>query len=177
MIPAKLLLVPIVFQLLIVGFDECYYHNRRTLVRGEQLGHALDTMTVLLCYALVLFCHPTPQTVFAYTLLSVASCLFITKDELLYHQDCLPVENFLHALAFLIHPVVLLAVGLLWPAMHRMSTANPLASFIHYHGDERAFIVINALLLLLFTLYELVPRERIWGSPMLKPERWAMRWE
>lgn len=175
MIPAKLLLLPILFQLLVVGFDECYYHNRRPLARGEQLGHAFDTISVLLCYAVVLVGVPTAKTILAYTLLSLFSCLFITKDELLYHQNCEAAENFLHALAFLIHPVVLIAVGLLWPGIHQLPPASHTIPFFHFHGDERALLMGNAALLMLFTLYELIPRERIWGNLLLKQVRWAAR--
>ena len=177
MIPAKFLFIPIILQILIVGFDECYYHNLRPIVRGEQLGHALDTFTVLVCYVVVLFLPPTSGAILLFTLLSVASCVFITKDELLYHQDCVPAENFVHALAFLLHPVVFVAVGLLWPALHGTHPASAFTYLIHYHGNEFYLVSGMALLLLLFALYELVPRERIWGTwiPVFKQTRWAVR--
>jgi len=177
MIPATILFLPILLQFLIVGFDECYYHNRRLLVRGEQLGHAFDTLSVLACYLVVLFLPPTPPSIGLYTLLCVSSCVFITKDELLYHQDCVPAENFLHALSFILHPLVFVAVGVLWPALHATTAVNPFASLIHYQGHEFYWVLGNAVILSAFAIYELIPRALIWGdyAPALKQTRWAVR--
>lgn len=167
MLSSKYLFVPIILQFLIVGFDEVYYHNKRPLQRSEQLGHALDTLTVLLPLALMLFVPPTTFAVLVYTALSIFSCLFITKDEFGYHNGCAAGERWLHALAFTIHPLVFIAAGLLWPAVRPSASTNRMAELIRYRGDEVYFIAGNAALLLLFSIYEVIPRDIIW-APVLR---------
>ena len=167
MLNSKFLFIPIILQFLIVGFDEVYYHNKRALQRPEQLGHALDTLTVLLPFALILLVPPSASAVLVYTVLSIFSCLFITKDELGYHNLCEAGERWLHAMAFTLHPLVFVVAGLLWPAMHLSASANRMAELIHYRGDEVYFIAGNAALLLLFGIYEVIPRDIIW-VPLLR---------
>lgn len=167
MLSSKYLFLPIILQFLIVGFDEVYYHNKRPLQRSEQLGHALDTLTVLLPFALILFVPPTAFAVLAYTLLSIFSCLFITKDELGYHNLCEAGERWLHAMAFTLHPLVFVAAGLLWPAMRLSTASNQMVGLIRYRGDEMYFLAGNAALLLLFGIYEVFPRDIIW-APVLR---------
>jgi hypothetical protein len=167
MLSSKYLFLPIIMQMLIVSFDEVYYHNKRPLKRSEQLGHALDTLTVLLPLALMLFIPPTTFTVLAYTILSIFSCLFITKDELGYHHCCEAGERWLHAMAFTLHPLAFIGAGLLWPAIHLSASTNRMAELIRYRGDEVYFIAGNAALLLLFGIYEVIPRDIIW-APVLR---------
>jgi len=162
------LFVPILLQLLVVGFDEVYFHNRRELPRQEQLGHAMDTLTVLVCFALALLVPPTTHSVPVYTALSVFSCLFIIKDEFGWHNPCGQGERVSHALAFMLHPIVFVSVGLLWPALHPSGdTAGVPASIlglIHFNGNEHYLLAGNAVLLALFTIYEVTPRELIWRN-------------
>jgi hypothetical protein len=40
--------------------------------------------------------------------------LFITKDEWQHRELCTGFENWLHALLFMLHPLLLLTAGLLW---------------------------------------------------------------
>lgn len=167
MLSSKYLFLPIILQFLIVGFDEVYYHNKRVLQRSEQIGHALDTLTVLLPFALILLVPPTATAVLIYTLLSIFSCLFITKDELGYHNLCEAGERWLHAMAFTLHPLVFVAAGLLWPAMRLSTSSNQPFELLRYRGDEVYFIAGNAVLLLLFSIYEVIPRDIIW-APLLK---------
>jgi hypothetical protein len=46
--------------------------------------------------------------------LCVFSCLFITKDELVHARLCEPLETWLHAVLFVLHPIVFLGFGLIW---------------------------------------------------------------
>jgi hypothetical protein len=91
--------------------------------------------------------------------LSVFSCLFVTKDELVHGKHCRPAERWLHALLFTLHPLVLLSAGLLWPAWHQETL-----SFIRYAGFERWFLPGNMLLTLAFGLYQLVYWNFLWPS-------------
>ncbi len=109
--------MPLAVQAVAMGFDEFYFHRRRGLGRWERLGHPFDTMTVVACMAWVLFTKPTRSGLAAYAVLAVFSCLFVTKDEWIHARSCSPGEHWLHAILFLVHPVSLTCVGLLWPAL------------------------------------------------------------
>src|ERR1051325_10514494 len=95
--------------------DEVWYHRRRGLPRWERLGHPLDTLTVAIVYAWAL-AHPHPERggLAGYVALAAFSCLFVTKDEPIHRRVCSAGETWLHAVLFILHPVVFLAFGLLW---------------------------------------------------------------
>lgn len=110
-----LLLLPVVLQMVAMAFDEGVFHRRRGLPRWERIGHPLDTATVALAYGwLVLTSPAAPHALPVYVALAVFSCLFVTKDELVHAKECSPAEGWLHAVLFVLHPVVFLAFGLLW---------------------------------------------------------------
>jgi hypothetical protein len=151
MLNSLFLLIPFALQMLCMAVDELYFHRRRGLPRWERQGHPLDTLTVLACIAWLL---ATPLSTFSlsvYVGLSIFSCLFVTKDELVHSQYCCPTEHWLHALLFSLHPLTLLSAGLLWPAWHQQTL-----SFIHYLGFERKFLLADTLLTFAFGLYQLV---------------------
>ncbi len=127
--------------------DELVFHRRRRLSRWERVGHPLDTLTVLLCYALTLELTPTPSSLRIYLVAAAFSCLFITKDEFVHAAQCGPAEHWLHAVLFVLHPVVLASAAFLW-----------------FH-DARGWIVAQAMLTLAFGLYQTV----YWNTSWLKP--------
>lgn len=175
MLSSNFLFFPIVLQMLVVGFDEVYYHNRREISRPEQIGHALDTLTVWVCFALILLVPPSSWATLLFTSLSIFSCLFITKDEFEYHKSCVAGERWLHGLAFLLHPLSFISAGLLWPALYPAPIQSPSSlrsiELINYGGGERYFLLTSALLLFLFGVYEVIPRELIWGAPAKQFDR------
>jgi hypothetical protein len=81
-------------QGLLMLVDEFWFHRRREIPRWERIGHPLDTITVLV--------------------LAIVSCLFVTKDEWVHARICVPGEQWLHALLFLLHPALFVAVWFLW---------------------------------------------------------------
>jgi hypothetical protein len=123
--PAWLLGAPLVVQAAAMAFDEFHYHRRRGLGRWERIGHPLDTLTVLACIGWALCMRPTPGHAVVYVGLAALSCLFVTKDEFVHARRCSPGEHWLHAVLFVIHPMALASVGLLWPGLHRPGTAVP----------------------------------------------------
>jgi hypothetical protein len=157
MLNSLFLLIPFPLHVLCMAVDEFCFHRRRGLPRWERLGHPLDTLTVLACFVWLLSAAPSALSLGVYVGLSVFSCLFVTKDEPAHSKHCLPNEQWLHALFFILHPLVLLSAGLLWPALRR----QPL-SFIRYTGFERKFLLGNTLLTLTFGLYQLVYWNFIW---------------
>ena len=110
-----LLLLPAVLQAIAMLVDEFVFHRRRGLPRWERLGHPLDTLTAALCYGWLLAVPPSqPHALTIYVGLCAFSCLFITKDELVHAKHCEPLETWLHAVLFVLHPIVFLAFGLVW---------------------------------------------------------------
>lgn len=106
--------VPLGMQALATLADEFYFHRRRGLPQWERVGHPLDTLTVLGCYVVALTLPLTAASIGIYIALAAFSCLFVTKDELVHAKYCDPFEHWLHALLFVLHPVVLTSMGYLW---------------------------------------------------------------
>ncbi len=106
--------VPLLAQAALMLFDEFYFHRRRGLPRWERIGHPIDTLSVLACYAIVLSWDWSPRALAAYAGAAAVSCLLITKDEFVHAGRCQPAEQWLHAALFVLHPIVLGSAALLW---------------------------------------------------------------
>src|ERR1700722_2947989 len=106
--------IPFLVQGAAIFFDEFYFHVRRGLPKCERIGHPLDTLTVIACLLYVILVPFTPMAAFGYGALAVFSALFVTKDEWVHNEHCNAVEQWLHALLFLNHPLALLSAGLMW---------------------------------------------------------------
>ena len=108
-----LLVVPLALQALAMLVDEGHYHRRRGLPRWERIGHPLDTLTIALCLVWLL----TVGVGAGYVALAIFSCLFVTKDEVIHAKVCTPGEQWLHAILFVLHPIVLAAFAFLPPSI------------------------------------------------------------
>jgi 2-polyprenyl-6-hydroxyphenyl methylase/3-demethylubiquinone-9 3-methyltransferase len=109
------LILPFVSQGLLMMIDEFYYHEKRGLGLWERVGHPLDTLTVLLPVGFALLNDPSQNpNPMIYISLAVFSCLFVTKDEWVHTRECGAGENALHALLFILHPVILWSGFQLW---------------------------------------------------------------
>jgi len=106
--------LPFGLQGLAMGVDEFWFHRRRTLPRGEWMGHALDTSVFLACLTCPLLLAPAASNLGLYGVLAVLSCLLITKDEFVHQRLCPGGEHWVHAVLFILHPLVLIATALLW---------------------------------------------------------------
>lgn len=131
-------------QAVVMLIDELYFHRRRGLPRWERLGHPLDTLSVLACYAIALCLEPSSTAVGCYVAAAVFSALFVTKDERIHAALSPPAEHWLHAVSFMLHPLVLALVGLLW-----------------VEGNHRLIIAAQAGATLAFGLYQLA----YWNIP------------
>jgi hypothetical protein len=118
MTAAWLLLVPLVLQALAMLVDELWFHRRRGLGPWERIGHPLDTLTFVACIGYLLFFPPTTRALMGYLGLAAFSCVFVTKDESVHAGSCGPGEHWLHAVLFVLHPVCLACLGVLWPGLH-----------------------------------------------------------
>jgi hypothetical protein len=162
MMRSAYLLLPFALQTVCMVVDEFYFHRQRGLPRWERLGHPLDTLSVLLCWSVVWFAPPTGGFITLYVGLSLFSCLFVTKDEWVHREFCPAGEQWLHALLFVLHPLLLLSAGLLWPALHPENGAAPVFGWIRYEGFEGTFVAVDIVLTMLFGLYQLVYWNFIW---------------
>ena len=135
-------------QAALMLIDEFHFHRRRRLPRWERVGHPLDTLTVLLCYALALLTAPSDAAIGGYIVAAVFSCLFVTKDEFLHAKLCSPAEHWLHAVLFILHPAVLTLVGFLW-----------------MQGEHRALLTVQAAVTFAFGIYQTVYWNLPWHQP------------
>ncbi len=108
------LFLPITLQAVAMVFDELYFHRKRGLKKWEQLGHPIDTFFVFLCYFFILKNDPSELNLKIYIGLCALSCLIITKDEFVHTVECDALENWLHAVLFVLHPITFLAAGYIW---------------------------------------------------------------
>ncbi len=109
------LFAPAALQALAMLVDEGWFHRRRGLPRWERVGHPIDTASVALCYGWLLWRRPhEPGALPVYVALAAFSCLLVTKDEFVHARHCGAGEQWLHALLFVLHPIVFLAFGALW---------------------------------------------------------------
>ncbi len=108
----------VVAQGLAMLVDEAVFHRRRELPRWERIGHPLDTLTIVLCLGWLLVTTPSHTTLGVYIGLAIGSTLFVTKDEFVHAKLCSGGEQWLHAILFVLHPIVLFAFGWMWSAGH-----------------------------------------------------------
>lgn len=115
MFPTPVLFMPVALQALAMSVDEGVLHRRRGLTNWERCGHPLDALYVSTCYAWLLAHTPGDERALAaYAALAALSCILITKDEFVHARACGPFEHWLHAVLFVLHPIVLGAFGWAW---------------------------------------------------------------
>jgi hypothetical protein len=153
------LLLPLGLQTLLAVLDERLFHTKRGLPRWERLGHPLDTLTVAACFAWILLLPPRPPAVAGFAALALFSTLFVTKDEWIHHRCCGVAEHWIHACLFLLHPLVLLGAGFVWPAAHGLSIP---VSFVSAGGFERALLNVAFCGTLVFAAYQFIFWNLLW---------------
>lgn len=101
---------------LLMSIDEFYFHHKRKLPRWERIGHPVDTAFFLGCFWVVLFLPMTNSTMILFFILAILSSLIIIKDEFIHTKCCNITEQYLHALLFVFHPILLVLLFLTWPS-------------------------------------------------------------
>lgn len=115
LLPIATLATPLALQGVAMVIDEGWFHRLRGLPRWERLGHPLDTLTMIACIAWLLVTAPaTPHALPIYVALAIGSTLFVTKDEGVHAKLCGGGEQWLHSMLFVLHPIVLIALGIAW---------------------------------------------------------------
>lgn len=132
------LYLPLLIQSLLMGYDE-YLHSKRGLGLWERLGHPLDTLTVFVPFSYIAINSYSTERLKVFVILSVFSCLFITKDEFIHLEVCSRLESWIHSLLFVLHPILFLSSGMLWK---------------YYPGDD--FLAYQTLAVGIFMIYQVL---------------------
>ena len=109
-----LCLAPVAVQGALMVVDEFYFHHKRGLGLWERRGHPLDTLSVLACFVVPAVFPFGLRAGLGYAALCLFSSAFVTKDEWVHAEQCDPAEQWLHALLFVVHPLVFVGFGFLW---------------------------------------------------------------
>lgn len=163
-----LILLPFLVQIIVITFDEFYFHVRRGLPKWERIGHPLDTLTVLACFAFILFVPYSSFFLKVYIALAIFSCVFVTKDEFVHKECCPASEQWLHALLFVNHPIVLTAAGLLWPLMDGGTAPSWMSGLVPFAGSLRSILLVQTACVALFLTYQTVYWNFLWKDKALE---------
>ena len=162
------LAVPFILQMLCMAADELWFHRKRGLPGWERIGHPLDTLTVVLCLTWILSVQPTHRTIVVWVVLAAFSCIFVTKDEPVHWRRCSAGEQWLHALLFTLHPLVLASAAFFWPAIGS-HTPGWSPYMIRFSGFERSFLTVICGLMIGFGIYQFVFWNLLWHPKKSTP--------
>lgn len=164
-----LALLPFAIQTVAMAFDEGYFHIRRGLPKWERVGHPLDTLTVLACMGFVLFVPFSTTALPIYIVLSVFSSIFVTKDEFVHKDHCPASENWLHAVLFTLHPIILTCAGFIWPVAQGIEVTPWIARWLDNPPQLALFLQMQFGATACFMIYQIVFWNLIWkDKPVLK---------
>lgn len=108
-----LLILPFILQGILMGVDE-RLHMKRGLGLWERLGHPLDTLTVFVPMSYIAINDFTQSNQTVFIILAVFSCIFITKDEFVHAEECDKLENWIHSMLFVLHPIIFICAYIIW---------------------------------------------------------------
>lgn len=157
-----LILIPFILQAIVIAIDECYFHLKRGLPRWERIGHPMDTLSVLICIVFVLVIPYSDFALKWLIALTIVSCLLVTKDEFVHKHHCPASEQWLHALLFINHPIMLTAMGLIWPVIQGAKEPTWLVSWLTEPEILRSFLLGQMFLIALFALYQIIYWNFVW---------------
>ena len=157
-----LTLLPFTLQALAIGFDELYFHHRRGLPKWERIGHPIDTLSVLNCMGFAILVPFSPLALKIYIGLAVLSCLMVTKDEFVHKHFCPAAENWLHALLFILHPITLTMVGLIWAFLGGAELPSWISTLFDNTWSLNLFLHAQTYAMGVFLLYQIIFWNFIW---------------
>jgi len=109
-----LLFLPVGIQGMLMFVDEFVFHRRRGLPLWERIGHPVDAVSVLVCLLIPIFAQFNTSNLILFAALGLFSCLLITKDEFVHSELCNPIEQWIHSVLFVLHPLVFVGSGMAW---------------------------------------------------------------
>lgn len=162
-------LLPFALQAVAIGVDEVYFHWKRGLPKWERIGHPLDTFSLFMCLAMAIFVPFTVGAFQIYCALALVSCLMVTKDEFVHKDHCCGAENWLHALLFILHPISLATIALIWPVVQHATVPEWFPIWFDETPLLGMFLYAQGTFVFLFFLYQLIFWNVIWrNTPALK---------
>lgn len=162
-------MLPFALQAIALGFDEIYFHHKRGLPKWERIGHPMDTFSYLICLAMIIFLPFNVTTLWCYTAFAIISCLMVTKDEFIHKHHCPWLENWLHALLFILHPITLITAGAIWPVIQSVPVPAWMAMWLDNSYGLACFLYFQAAAVLAFFIYQIIFWNFIWkNNPVLK---------
>lgn len=157
-------LIPFVLQAIAIGFDEVYFHWKRGLPQWERLGHPLDTLSLLVCFGVVIFVPFSVAALQVYCVLAIISCLMVTKDEFVHKHHCCGSENWLHAILFILHPIVLGILALIWPVTQAATVPQWFPVWFENSSVLTLLLYAQGVFVFAFFLYQLIFWNIIWRN-------------
>jgi hypothetical protein len=139
-----LLYLPFIIQGIMMAYDESL-HKKRGLGAWERLGHPLDTLTVFAPLSLAAISDYTDQGLTVFIILSVFSSVFITKDEFIHTHECNLMENWVHSMLFILHPMIFVSTAILWK----------------YHPNDH-FLALQPVFVGVFMIYQIFRWSLTW---------------
>lgn len=155
------LFIPFSIQSICMFVDEFHFHIKRGLPKWERIGHPIDTLSVIVCLLYLIWVPFSSFNFFGYMLLSLISSLLITKDEWVHKEHCKGTEQWLHALLFINHPILLISFGLMWVKQYSSSSNNWVSWFDHSPLFV-PFFLSSLILMVLFCIYQVVFWNLLW---------------
>lgn len=156
-----LVFLPFLIQLIAISIDEFYFHIKRGLPKWERIGHPLDTLTTLFVFFFVWFIPFQSHLWYLFIALSLFSCFFVTKDEFVHKEVCPASEQWLHALLFVNHPILLLTLAYFWPILH----GHPLELFpqaLKYAPFYKKMLLGQITSSICFMFYQIIYWNFLW---------------
>lgn len=151
-----LVFIPFILQTILITFDEFFFHIKRNLPRWERIGHPIDTLSVLAICIFVLRVPYSPVNLRWFVALSIFSCLLITKDEFVHKHHCPASEQWLHAVLFVNHPILLASLGICWPLFHNQEPIARLKDWLIPSSGLTTFLIIQTVAISVFCLYQII---------------------
>jgi len=162
-------LLPFAIQMVAMAFDEGYFHYRRGLPKWERIGHPIDTLSVFICFSWILFVPFSTKTLIVYIVLAALSSFLVTKDEFVHKEHCPAMENWLHAVLFTLHPIILTCAGFMWPVVQGVEVTPWIARWLSDSEALHLFLWAQWISTALFMLYQIIFWNFIWKEkPVLK---------
>lgn len=93
--------------------DEHFFHKKRGLVKGELLSSIIDGILFLTPITLTVFTRHSFELEKIYIVLSVLSCISISKNEFFY-RGIEQKERLIHSALYVLHPILLYTFYMAW---------------------------------------------------------------
>ncbi len=148
-----IIIIFFIFHAILMVFDEFFFHRKRILPKWERIGHPIDTSCILFCFFIIIFLPMTKINIILYSFLSVFSCFLVIKDETVHLKYCSHYEQYLHAMLFILHPILLIILFISWS-----SFSQPYIGYLGYFHSSllKKIIYFQFISATLFLFYQVL---------------------